>query len=101
MVTSSGSAVIWKEADVCPSVKSRTPTVGVTSRAAEGVVTSQATETSVNVPLSLMTVKVVVEGRVWSEGLRGGSAVCVCVCVCVRERERESECQQGCWRNES
>ena len=50
------------DAEVCPSLKSRIPRVGVTSRDAEGVVTSHETETSVNVPLSLVTVSVVVEG---------------------------------------
>jgi hypothetical protein len=60
--------------------------MGVTSRSAKGVVTSQATETSVNVPLLLMTVKVVLEGMVVKEGSRGGSAVgCTNVCVCIEE----------------
>lgn len=59
---------------VCPSVKSKMPRVGVTSRAAESVVTCQETVTSVNVPLPLVTVSVVLEGVLWSEGLLGGSA---------------------------
>ena len=51
------------------------------SRAAEGVVTCQVTEMSVNVPLFLMTVSVVVEGRVSTDESRGGSAgVCMCLC---------------------
>ena len=79
-LTSSASAVIWNEAEVCPGGKFRTPLVGVMSRSAKGVVTCQATETSVNVPLLLMTVKVVVEGMVVKEESLGGSAVgCVCV----------------------
>lgn len=49
--------------------------MGVMSRSAEGVVTCQVTETSVNVPLLLVTIKVVVEGMVVKEGSRGGSAV--------------------------
>ena len=74
-LTSSASAVIWNEAEVCPAGKFRTPLVGVTSRSAKGVVTCQATEISVNVPLLLMMVKVVVEGMVVKEESRGGSAV--------------------------
>ena len=46
----------------------------MTSSSAEGVVTSQVTMTSVKVPLSLVTVRVVLEGIVWSDGSRGGSA---------------------------
>ena len=73
-LTSSASAVIWNEAEVCPAAKFRTPLVGETSRLAKGVVTCHVTETSVNVPLLLTTVKVVVEGMVVNEGSRGGSA---------------------------
>ena len=80
--------MIWKEALVCPSVKKRTPPVGVTSREADGVVICHVTVTSVNVPLSLMTVRVVVEGRLWSSGLRGGSAVGGRGVMGQRERER-------------
>ena len=50
------------------------PLVGVTSRAAEGVVICQLTDTSVNAPLLLMTVSVVVDGMVVKEESRGGSA---------------------------
>ena len=60
--------MIWNEAEVCPAAKFRVPLVGVMSRSAEGVVTCHITETSVNVPLLLMTVKVVVEGMVMKEG---------------------------------
>ena len=84
-LTLSASAVIWNEAEVCPAEKFRTPLVGVTSRSAKGVVTCQMTEMSVNVPLLLMTVRVVVEGMVMKDGSRGGSAV-VYVCVWIRRR---------------
>ena len=84
-LTSSAIAVIWNEAEVCSAAKFRLPLVGVMSRFAEGVVTCHVTETSVNVPLFLITVKVVVEGIVIKEGSRGGSAVCVSVCMWRRE----------------